>query len=248
MTSRPVIEICNLHRSHRQADGLFALHVPDLVLYPAQTTVFQGPSGCGKSTLFDTLGLIARPDSSERFLIHQRDETTTDVTCSRESALTSLRGSMIGYVLQHGGLIPSLTVCENILMPCRLAGYLPDKSRLESLVTRLGITDQLKKKPSKLSGGQQQRVAIARALIHRPAIVLADEPTGQLDSVIASDVRDLLISVAREESASLLVVTHDSSLFSGFADREFGFEINIRQRQVFSTLRETRNAAGERVS
>ena len=238
MIAHPVIDVCKLNRSHRHIDGLFSLHVPELTLYPAQTSVFQGASGCGKSTLFDTLGLIARPDSAERFLIRQAGEIPTDIVQSSESAITSLRGRQIGYVLQHGGLIPSLSVLENILLPCRLAGNLPDKKRFESLVSRLGIADQLKKKPSKLSGGQQQRAAIARALIHRPSIVLADEPTGQLDSFTACDVRDLLVSVAREESVSLLVVTHDPALFSGFADRQFGFEITSCQRQVVSTLRE----------
>lgn len=236
MTSQSVIEVSKLNRSHRHADGLFSLHVPELVLYPAQTSVFQGASGCGKSTLFDTLGLIARPDSAERFLIRQAGDFSTDVVQACESSLTSLRGRTIGYVLQHGGLIPSLSVTENILLPCRLAGNPPDKSRFASLVSRLDITDQLKKKPSKLSGGQQQRVAIARALIHRPSIVLADEPTGQLDAITACDVRDLLVSVAREESVSLLVVTHDPALFSGFANRQFGFEITVRLRQVVSTL------------
>jgi len=236
MIARPVIDVHKLNRSHSHVDGLFSLHVPELALYPAQTSVFQGASGCGKSTLFDTLGLIARADTAERFLIHQAGESPTDIIQSCESAITSLRGREIGYVLQHGGLIPSLSVTENILLPCRLAGNLPDKIRFESLVSRLGIVDQLKKKPSKLSGGQQQRVAIARALIHRPSIVLADEPTGQLDSFTARDVRDLLVSVAREESVSLLVVTHDPTLFSGFADRQFGFEITVCHRQVVSTL------------
>ena len=236
MISHPVIEICKLNRSHRHADGSFSLHVPKLVLYPAQTSVFQGASGCGKSTLFDMLGLIARPDSAERFLIHHAGEISTDVVSAGETKITSLRGRRIGYVLQHGGLIPSLSVTENILMPCRLAGNPPDERRFNSLVSRLGIENQVKKKPSKLSGGQQQRVAIARALIHRPSIVLADEPTGQLDASTACDVRDLLVSVALEESVSLLVVTHDPALFSGFANRQFGFESSVRQRQVVSTL------------
>lgn len=237
MSPAPVIRIRNLRRNHRHAGGSFSLHVPALALYPAQTSVFQGASGCGKSTLFDVLGLIARADSAEEFLI-SRPEFSVDVTGSPEAVLTRLRGQTIGYVLQHGGLIPSFTISENILMPCRLSGTLPDKERFGHLVTRLGIADQLRKKPAKLSGGQLQRAAIARALIHRPAIVLADEPTGQLDAFTAADVRELLLAVAREENASLLVVTHDPQLFNAAADRCFGFDTQMKDGRVFSVLHE----------
>lgn len=237
MSPTPVIQIRDLRRNHLHAGGAFSLHVPALALYAAQTSVFQGESGCGKSTLFDMLGLIAPANSAEEFLIF-REGCRVDVSGASEAVLTALRGQTIGYVLQHGGLIPSLTISENILMPCRLSGTLPDKDRFEHLVTRLGITDQLRKKPAKLSGGQLQRAAIARALIHRPAIVLADEPTGQLDAFTAADVRELLLTVAREENASLLVVTHDPQLFNASADRCFGFETRMKDGRVFSVLHE----------
>jgi len=216
-------------------DTRFTLHVPVLEILPARTVVFQGASGCGKSTLFDTLGLIACADTADEFVIRRGDEVI-NVLAASESRLTRLRSSMIGYVLQHGGLIPSLTVCENIVIPCRLRGDRPDKKRLEGLVERLGIADQMRKKPAKLSGGQQQRVAIARALINRPSIVLADEPTGQLDEFSAADVRDLLTNVVRDEGATLLVVTHDPGLFSEHVDQSFGFMVRRVNGDVHSTL------------
>lgn len=213
------------------------LHVPVLDLYPAQTIVFQGASGCGKSTLFDTLGLIAPADNADEFVIRNEIESLNILSAS-ESRLTLLRSRMIGYVLQHGGLIPSLSVFENIVIPCRLRGELPNKGRLEGLVERLGITDQLRKKPSHLSGGQQQRVAIARALISRPSVVLADEPTGQLDEFTSADVRDLLINTVRAEGATLLVVTHAPAFFVDYADQRFGFVMRRNNGDIHSTLTE----------
>jgi len=233
----PVIRARNLKRSFRHLGAHFMLHVPALDLYSARTIVFQGASGCGKSTLFDTLGLIARADAADEFLIRCENESF-DILSASESRLTGLRSRMIGYVLQHGGLIPSLSVFENIVIPCRLRGDRPDNSRLESLIERLGITDQMRKKPSQLSGGQQQRVAIARALITRPSVVLADEPTGQLDEFTSADVRDLLVNLVKDEGATLLVVTHTPELFIGHADQRFGFVMRRNNASIHSTLTE----------
>lgn len=237
MTSEPVIRARNLRRSFKHMGARFVLNVPSLDLHPAQTTVFQGASGCGKSTLFDTLGLIARAEAADEFQIRSGDEFQ-DILSASESRLTLWRSRRIGYVLQHGGLIPSLSVFENIVIPCRLRGEKPDKGRLEDLVERLGIADQMRKKPVQLSGGQQQRVAIARALINRPSVVLADEPTGQLDEFTAADVRDLLVNVVRDEGATLLVVTHAPELFIDYADRRFGFVMRKINGDVHSTLME----------
>jgi putative ABC transport system ATP-binding protein len=235
MNPEPVIRVRNLKRSFQHLGVHFTLHVPDLRLYPSHLSVFEGASGCGKSTLFDTLGLIARPDSADEFLM-RCGNVTTDILSAGESHLTCLRGQMIGYILQHGGLIPALSVFENIAIPCRLRGGTPDLGRLESLVERLGIADQLRKKPSQLSGGQQQRVAIARALITRPSVVLADEPTGQLDEFTSADVRDLLVKTVRDEGATLLVVTHAPALFVDHADGRFGFLTTRHDANLISTL------------
>lgn len=224
-----------MKRAFHHLENRFTLSVPAIDLYSAQTAVFQGASGCGKSTLFDILGLIARADSADELVI-RNPEATLDISTARDSCLTRLRSRMIGYVLQHGGLIPSLSVYDNIVIPCLLSGERPDKNRFESLVERLGIADQISKRPSRLSGGQQQRVSIARALINRPSIVLADEPTGQLDEFTAADVRDLLVNCVRDEGATLLVVTHDPQLFNDTANRKFGFEMRRTPGNIHSTL------------
>lgn len=235
MIPEPIIQVRNLKRGFKHLDTHFTLHVPLLDLRPAQTLVFQGASGCGKSTLFDTLGLIARPDVADEFLVRGQNGFV-NILSAGESSLTRLRSKLIGYVLQHGGLIPSLSVFENIVIPFRLQGDKPDKGRLYELAERLGIGDQLRKKPSQLSGGQQQRVAIARALINRPTVVLADEPTGQLDQFTAGDVRDLLVNMVKSEGSTLLVVTHDPDLFSTHVDQSYGFVLQKNNHEIRSTL------------
>jgi len=233
----PLIRMQNLRKRHTRGDHEFSLHVPELDLYKGQTSVFQGASGCGKSTLFDMIGLISKPDSADEFKIGGL-ESPVDVRHSPESLRTFLRSRIIGYVLQHAGLIPSLTVRENILLPFRVDGEPPDLCRMENLSARLGISDHLRKKPAHLSGGQLQRAAIARALIRRPSVILADEPTGQLDIFTAEEVRDLLLAVAREENAALLIVTHDPDLFQSVADRRFGFDYRKIGKGYQSVLRE----------
>ena len=220
------MEMEGMTRSHRHADGGFTLEVQNLVIHPGDVAVFAGASGCGKSTLFDVLGLIARPDAARRFVLRLAGEREREIIQTRDKELAQLRGTMIGYVLQHGGLIPALTVADNISLPLRLGGSRIDQGHLRKLADLLGIADQLRKKPAKLSGGQQQRVAIARALLPRPALVLADEPTGQLDGITAEGVRGLLVGIAREEGAALLVVTHDPALFQRDATRRFGFHLS----------------------
>jgi putative ABC transport system ATP-binding protein len=225
MNRPPVMEVEGMTRTHRHGDGNFTLKVSRLAIHPGEVAVFAGASGCGKSTLFDVLGLIAQPDEARRFALRFAGQREREVRRERDDELARLRGTMIGYVLQHGGLIPALTVADNISLPLRLHGSSVDRAQLIKLAGLLGIAEQLKKKPAGLSGGQQQRVAIARALLPRPSIVLADEPTGQLDGITAEAVRSLLVGVARQQGAALLVVTHDSALFAGDATRRFGFHL-----------------------
>jgi putative ABC transport system ATP-binding protein len=236
------MEMEGMTRSHRHADGGFTLEVENLVIHPRDVAVFAGASGCGKSTLFDVLGLIARPDTARRFLLRLAGAREREMIRARDRDLALLRGTMIGYVLQHGGLIPALTVADNISLPLQLRGSRVDRGHLRKLADLLGIADQLRKKPAKLSGGQQQRVAIARALFPRPSLVLADEPTGQLDGITAEGVRGLLVDIAREQGAALLVVTHDPLLFQRNATRRFGFHLaETRPGSVISKLVEEPN-------
>ncbi|MEO8614385.1 MAG: ATP-binding cassette domain-containing protein [Luteolibacter sp.] len=232
-----LVKISNLRKTYIIGEFGFSLHVPRLAINLGQVSVFQGASGCGKSTLFDMIGLISRPDSADEFVVSDGG-ISVDARQSSEALRTRLRASVIGYVLQHSGLIPSLTVEENILLPFRLDGERPDRNRLEQLTVRLGIHDHLRKKPAHLSGGQLQRAAIARALIRKPSLILADEPTGQLDVFTATDVRDLLLSVSKEENSSLLIVTHDPELFRSSADRCFTFDYRKSDKGYESTLRE----------
>ena len=169
-----------------------------------------GPSGSGKSTLLHCLGGLDTVDSGA---VHVAD---IELTKLREPALTKLRRDQIGMVFQSFNLLPMLSAEENI--PLRLAGRVPDRAWLDRLVGVLGLGDRLRHRPSQMSGGQQQRVAIARALVSRPAVVLADEPTGNLDSVSGRDLLGILRRSVDELGQTVVMVTHDPAA-AGYADR-----------------------------
>jgi len=166
-------------------------------------TAVMGPSGSGKSTFLHCAAGLDRP-SSGRVLLGD-----TELSGLREKALTELRRTRIGFVFQAYNLLPSLNVLQNITLPTRLAGTKPDPQWLREIVEGVGIAKRLEHRPSELSGGQQQRVAIARALVTRPEVVLADEPTGALDTRTARQVLDLLRSIVDEMGQTVLMVTHD---------------------------------------
>lgn len=167
----------------------------------------MGASGSGKSTL---LGLLAGLDSptSGRIVLDG-----TDITHLKEDAMARVRGEKIGFVFQSYQLIPTLTAEENVLLPYELSGASGDGStRARQLLDQVGLTDRSSHYPVQLSGGEQQRVALARAFMTRPPILLADEPTGNLDSTNGTMVLDLLISLNRQEKTTLVMVTHDREL------------------------------------
>ena len=185
---------------------LTILHRLDLLVPPGQCLAIVGPSGSGKSTL---LGLIAGLDAptTGQILIDGVDITSLD-----EDRLARLRGEKIGFVFQFFHLIPSLTAFENVLVPMEIAGTPNAAARATSLLAEVGLADRGHHYPSQLSGGEQQRVAIARALANDPPLVLADEPTGNLDSATGRVVIDLLIAVNRRRGRTLVLVTHDAEL------------------------------------
>jgi putative ABC transport system ATP-binding protein len=187
---------------------LTILHPLDFFVSAGQSVAVTGPSGSGKSTL---LGLIAGLDapSTGSILIDGVDITTLD-----EDRLARLRGEKIGFVFQFFHLMPSLTARENILVPMEIAGRRDAGARADALLDEVGLTGRGHHYPSQLSGGEQQRVAIARALANNPAILLADEPTGNLDSTNGHHIMDLLLSVNRSRRTTLVLVTHDASLAS----------------------------------
>jgi putative ABC transport system ATP-binding protein len=185
---------------------LTILHPLTMSVAAGQCLAIIGPSGSGKSTL---LGLIAGLDSpsSGNILIDGVDITALD-----EDELAGLRGEKIGFVFQFFHLVPSLTALENILVPMEIAGRRDARRRAQGLLDEVGLHDRGHHYPSQLSGGEQQRIAIARALANDPPLILADEPTGNLDSNNGRHILDLLMSVRKARSATLVIVTHDPSV------------------------------------
>jgi len=185
------------------------LHGIDLALDPGEFAALIGPSGSGKSTLLHIIGLLERPTSS-RILIAGREIGSLD-----EAGMTELRGRTLGFVFQFHHLLPEFSALENVMMPILIEAGRPGKAmrdRARWLLGKVGLGDAVDKRPSALSGGMQQRVAIARALAMNPPLVLADEPTGNLDSHTADDIFALMREFNREEGAAFLVVTHDPRL------------------------------------
>ena len=202
-----MIELRGVSKTVKSGDHLLTiLHPIDLAVPSGQRVAIVGPSGSGKSTL---LGLIAGLDAPSSGSILVDD---TDITRLGEDELARLRGEKIGFVFQSFHLIPSLTALENILVPMEIAGRRDAAARARSLLVEVGLEDRGHHYPSQLSGGEQQRVAIARALSNEPVIVLADEPTGNLDSTTGHHVIELLLAINRQRGVTLVVVTHDQEI------------------------------------
>jgi putative ABC transport system ATP-binding protein len=199
-----VIQLRGVSKTVPSGTGqLTILHPLDLSIPAGRVAAITGASGSGKSTL---LGLIAGLDapSSGEILIDGVDITKLD-----EDALARLRGSRIGFVFQFFHLLPSLTAFENVLVPIEIAGGANAAATADALLAEVGLTDRRHHYPQQLSGGEQQRVAIARALANDPPLLLADEPTGNLDSTTGRHVIDLLLQIHRARNTTLVLVTHD---------------------------------------
>ena len=185
------------------------VHGIDVEIARGEFAAVIGPSGSGKSTVLNLMGLLDRPTSG-RVIVRGTDTTGLD-----DVALTRFRGRSIGFVFQFHHLLPAFTALENVLLPMwsdRGRVTLQDRDRARMLLDRIGLTPQMNNLATELSGGQQQRVAIARALAMRPAIVLADEPTGNLDTKTADQIFALLREFGREEGSAMVIVTHDPRL------------------------------------
>ena len=185
------------------------LHGIDLTLRRGEFAALIGPSGSGKSTLLNLIGLLDRPTSGH---LHIDSEDSGQLD---DTGLTRLRGQRIGFVFQHHHLIPAFTAEENVAMPLLVARGRPDAEMFEragQLLDQVGLADRKQYLANRLSGGQQQRVAIARALVTNPSLVLADEPTGNLDTHSADDVFALLRDFNRRQHTTFLIVTHDPRL------------------------------------
>ncbi len=209
-----MIELIEVSRTVTSGAGFLTILQPtSFRIERGQSVAITGPSGSGKSTL---LGLIAGLDAptTGRILLDN-----VDITAMSEEALARLRGEKIGIVFQFFHLIPSLTALENIMVPMEIAGARDAHARGRALLADVGLSDRGHHYPSQLSGGEQQRVAIARALANDPPILLADEPTGNLDSATGHQVIEILVAVNRTRGRTLVLVTHDAELAGLAAER-----------------------------
>ena len=199
-----VVSADGLRRRYGEGDtAVDALEGIDFDVARGELTAVMGPSGSGKSTLMHLLAGLDRPTAGTVTI------DGTEITGLNDAELTRLRRDHVGFVFQFFNLLPMLTAEENITLPLAIAGEKPDKEWLEELLDRVGLSDRRKHRPSELSGGQQQRVAVARALVSRPAVVFADEPTGNLDSKTGTEILELLKEAVSDYGQTLVMVTHD---------------------------------------
>jgi putative ABC transport system ATP-binding protein len=202
---RAMVDLRDVRRSYRMANELItALDGISLQIAPSEAVAITGPSGSGKSTLMHILGCLDQPTSGSYFLDGE------DIGSARESDLAQIRNRRIGFVFQSFNLLPRASALRNVMQPLALRGETVQRRREKATaaLARVGLASRLSHRPSELSGGQRQRVAIARALCGEPDIIIADEPTGNLDSRTSEEVVDLLLSV-RSEGRTLILVTHD---------------------------------------
>lgn len=189
-----------------------AVDAVSLAVLPGTFSVVMGPSGSGKSTLLHCMAALEEPTAGQVLI------DGTNVWSLREQERTRLRRDRLGFVFQAFNLVPTLTAKENILLPLRLARRSADQGWFDQIVRTVGLGERLSHRPAELSGGERQRVAVARALVTRPAVVFADEPTGNLDSHASAEVLWLLRKVSETSAAAVLLVTHDPTA-AAFGDR-----------------------------
>jgi putative ABC transport system ATP-binding protein len=212
MSARPLLVGTGLSHSFGATEVLRGV---DIVVGPGEVVAIMGPSGSGKSTLLHLLAGLLRPDQGEVWLAGQR------VDVLPEPKRAAIRLAEIGFVFQFGDLVPELTVVENTELPLRLNRTPPSQARRRALamLDRLGVGDQAYKRVLELSGGQAQRAAVCRALVGEPALILADEPTGALDTITGELVLNELVGAARELGSAVLMVTHELKV-AAWAERD----------------------------
>jgi len=205
-----VVEAVDLFKTYQMgAVDVHALRGLSLTINKGEVVAIMGPSGSGKSTLMNILGCLDRPTSGKYLL---NGENVQDLEGDQ---LADIRNRQVGFVFQSYNLLSRSTALTNVMMPLRYRrnnGHQDIKQTAEELLVRVGLEDRVTHKPYELSGGQQQRVAIARALVNDPAIVLADEPTGNLDSKSGNEIMELLLDLNKEKGVTLIIVTHDPEI------------------------------------
>jgi len=210
-----MLETRDLHKSYSSGDSeVHALRGVTLKILPGEIVAITGPSGCGKSTLLHILGALDTPSAGQAYLEGHPLHSLND------SKLTALRRLKIGFVFQFFHLLPTLTIEENVLLPLLLSGRINAQAhqRTQELLSSVGLAERSHHRPHQLSGGQLQRAALARALIHQPSVLLADEPTGNLDSSSSTAVIELITRLARQQKTTVVLVTHSPEVAAA-ADR-----------------------------
>jgi putative ABC transport system ATP-binding protein len=228
-----IVSATDLHRTYGEGEATVRALDGVSVAFPAgELTAIMGPSGSGKSTLMHLLAGLDRPTRGTVVI------ADVELGSLDDDALTELRRDKIGFVFQAFNLLPVLTAEENIVLPLSIAGRKPDRAWFDQLVDTVGLRDRLTHRPAELSGGQQQRVAVARALASRPAVIFADEPTGNLDSHASGEVLDLLRRSVDELGQTVIIVTHDPDA-AAYADRI----VELADGRVVNDRRQDRHAA-----
>ncbi|MBN2452567.1 MAG: ABC transporter ATP-binding protein [Lentisphaeria bacterium] len=217
--SAPAVQAQGVTRVYRRSDGdVHALAGVDLTIAMGETVAITGPSGCGKSTLLSLIAGLDRPSDGHLDVLGRTLEQLS------EDELADLRRHHMGFVFQNYHLIPTLTVCENVMLPLipQMGQSLELKAKALHCIERVGLERRINHIPGELSGGEQQRVGLARALVTEPTLILADEPTGNLDADSADSILELLFRVAGDRQRTLILTTHDRNV-AGRCGREIRF-------------------------
>ena len=226
MTERPLIKLENIWKVYQLGKvELTILKGIDLEIHPGNFVVILGPSGSGKSTLLYIIGLLDTPTKGRVFLEGR------DTSWFSENELAQVRGKKIGFIFQQFNLLPNLNALENVMVPMVFQN-IPEKERLaraEFLLSSVGLKERILHRPFELSGGEQQRIAIARALSNNPEVIVADEPTGNLDSTTGQKIMEILINLHKKEQKTIIVVTHDPHI-ANYSEQI----VNIKDGQLIS--------------
>lgn len=211
-----MLELEDLRIVRGHGDQAYEVRLPSLSLRAGEVMAVVGGSGCGKSTLLEGVGLLLQPQRIGRYVLGDRVDVADLLRAGQDALLSSLRAERIGFVLQTGGLLPFLSVRDNIMLPRRLLGLAPHNTEVDTAIDALSLGGLLDKRPSALSIGERQRVAFVRAMAHEPGLLLADEPTSALDPDNARILFQLFVDLAGRSGIATLVVSHDWGLVNDF--------------------------------